>query len=150
MKEINWDAIATNPTPKKLGAYSSGKEMMAKAYSVEQDRKEAEELMRKAYPIMEQLFQIRFRNGTPLTVMRPLTYRTSALSKSERGGSFIEVDQTVRPGTVLHLTSVDPHLQEFVFKSDKGEELGIPFISKNALYTQTDIYEVTKLYLEGE
>ena len=149
-KEVNWDMISKSVTPQKRGKYSSGKEMLAKAFEAEKQQDEAKELMNKAYPVMEQLFQIRFKNGTPLTVMRPLQYQSSELQKGYGRPTYIDTQKVVRPGTVMTLTGVDPNLQEFIFKSDQGEEIAIPYINKNALYTQTDIYEVTKEYLEGE
>ena len=39
---------------------------------------------------------------------------------------------------------------EFLFKSQHGDEVNIPFTNKNNIFTSTDLYETAKLYLENE
>ena len=149
-KTINWDAISKSPVERKNVKYQSGKEMMTKSFEREQEAQEAKETMAKAFPVMNELFMIRYRNNTPLTVMRPLTFQSSVLQKGYGNAKYVDTNLTLKPGTILTLESVDTTMGEFLFKSDKDEDIAIPFTNKNNIFMNTDLYETAKLYLENE
>ena len=96
--------------------------------------------------------------------MRPLRYRTSVLESSlqddldksfynERNpkpDKFVDVVKTINPGTMLVLKSIDPNLREFVFNDGEGKEHAISYDDRNALMTQTDVFETVQKLMEGK
>jgi hypothetical protein len=98
----------------------------------------------------------------PLVVMRPLRYQTSDIfkadavddafynnSKRNQGeAKYTDVVKTILPGTQLMLKSLDMSLQEFVFNDAMGNEHAINFADRNALMTQTSIFEEVRNFLE--
>ncbi len=153
MKKINWDSTYSNPIPKKVNvrpgtnSYSSGREYLAKAFENEKIQREINENLAKALPAMEALLKCRLASKTPLKVVRPFVYASSEISHTIGSGgevvnsSFHDVHKSLPLGTELTLTGIDHNLQEFIFVSQRGEEVALPYISKQQLMTQTTIYE---------
>jgi hypothetical protein len=158
-KKIDWDAIATphgsRMHPGQRGPkYRSSKEYLQKGLQVEEEQKRIQENMAKTFPALEALLKCRLENGTPLQVNRPISYVTSEL-KHQRAWNpheedytgeiqkswFADTRKTIRPGTVLMLKSLDPTMSEFIFTDQDGNEFAVPYTAKEALMTQTNVYE---------
>lgn len=156
------------PEPKiqsSLSSASQGTTMQERFAGYEQERiqlEKAEALLRKATAPMAELLKIRLSKGTPLKVMRSLTYSTSTIGgnkeepeddfyivrKSESSiGEFKDVKVTIPVGTDLLLKSLDPTMQEFIFDGN-GQEHCIPYCEQNLLMTHTDIYESVEKYID--
>ena len=148
MKKIDWGRISTNPMESKSNPRKSGKEMMMKAFEAEKEQEVQKENLNKAFPIMEELFKIRLSTNSKFVVKRPLTFQSCELQKGMRSEKFHDVNKTLRAGLEMEFISIDNPMQEFLFKSEHGDEIAIPFQSYKALLTQTDIYEVSKQYLD--
>ena len=149
MKTIDWSRIATNPMESKNAPRKSGKEALQKAFQAEKEQEVLKENLNKAFPIMEELFKMRLSNNSKFTVKRPLTFQSCELQKGMRSEKFHDVNKTLRVGLEMEFTSIDNTMQEFLFKSEHGDEIAIPFISYKDLLTSTDIYEVSKQYLDS-
>ena len=160
MKKVIWpEAKITSSKPG--GTYGSFSELMAKSNKMRLEQQKAQELLQKAFPGMLKLLEIKLSNNEPLTVMRPLQYQTSKLSKSDDGmddldrafyntskrkdsedvGKFTDVMITIKPGTQLMLKGIDVPMREFLFEDSNGKKHDINFDDRNKLMTQTDIYE---------
>lgn len=150
-------------TAKISGTYSSFNEFFQKAEKFRLEQERANEYLAKAQPAMLKLLEIRFSNNYPLTVMRPLHYRTSVLKSSmqdeldksyyrqqAQSDSFVDVVKTINPGTQLLLKGLDTQLREFIFQDAVGVEHCISFDERNLLMTQTDIFEVIEEYFKKE
>ena len=163
---------------KRAGTYGSYSEFVAKAERFRNEQEKAQNYLIKALPAMLKLLEIRITNGEPLVVMRPLRYQTSMsksdmrkrngdedLDKAFYGGvaaatndaidqaqnaGFIDVVETINPGTQLILKSLDPNLREFVFNDAVGKEHSISYDDRNAILTQTDIFETVQKLFEGK
>lgn len=172
MKKVVWpDANQPRALNQGLGAqstYASLGDMMKKAQMLQDEQAKAQEYLMKAAPAMLKLLEIRFTNGEPLTVMRPLAYQTSSLSKSddhmdeidrsfyntakkgenEDPGKFVDRVVTINPGTQIMLKSLDMPMREFIFQDALGKEHAISFDDRNKLMTQTDIFETVRKLFE--
>lgn len=161
-KRVVWPEAKVSSAKRSPGSYGSFKELMQKANSLRAEQEQAENYLQKAFPTMLALLEHRLKNGEPLTVMRPLRYQTSELqflqndddgfwntSKSVKvNDKFVDVVKTINPGTQLVLKSLDPTMQEFIFVDAMDKEYAINFAERNNLMTQTNIFEMTKQYLE--
>lgn len=158
-KKVAWPEPKIS-SAKVAGTYRSMKEAIRKSNEALEEQRLAQEYLRKAEPAMNELFKMRVQNGTPLTVMRPLTYRTSVLNKSgEDDGfynnpqpaqaKFVDDQRTIMPGTQLILKSIDPTLREFIFNDPLGKEHPISFDDKHLLMTQTDVFETVRQLIDG-
>lgn len=162
-KKVNWDTIYSNPIQKNMGQqgkYSSGREMLSKAMEREQEQRDAENMLRKAMPAMQALLKCRLENKTPLQVRRPLNYIANEIvhmridpydDNSEiMNSSFKDVRKSLNPGTELVLKSLDPHLQEFIFEDQNGNEVVLPYTMSTNLMTSTNIYEDVKKFIDNQ
>lgn len=156
-KKVNWDNVYSDPVRRNLSGsstaqpkYTSGKDRLQKAFQVQKEQEQAENMLKKAMPAMSALLKCRLENKTPLEVRRPLVYMTSEMQKSERGASFIDTQKTVNPGTNLILKGLDPNLQEFIFEDENGNEIVLPYTAQKQLMTQTNIYEDVKKFIENK
>jgi RsiW-degrading membrane proteinase PrsW (M82 family) len=158
-KVVRWDAPKISSAVTKPGHYRSYSEFLEKANMVAAEQEAAQAYLLKAMAPMVALLEYKLTNGEPLTVMRPLRYRTSELnggeeddgfykSSSSQNPKFKDVIRTILPGTQLMLKSLDMALQEFVFTDAMGKEHSLNFDERNNLLTQTDIYEEVKKFLE--
>ena len=165
MKKVVWGdgQIKRNLRP---GHYASLNEMLEKADARRAEQEQALAYLAKALPAMLKLLEIRMTNGEPLTVMRPLRYNTSMLksqmeddidrsfynnsSSSAQNDKFIDVQQTINPGTQIVLKSLDPNLREFIFRDGMGKEHAISYDERNSILTQTDIFETVKKLFESK
>lgn len=153
------------PGKKRPGQYANLREWLGKAEAMREEQAEAQAYLQKAGPAMAKLLELRLLDRTPLIVMRPFSYETSVLESStqdalDRGfyksdqnkpDKFINVRKTITPGTQLIIKALDPNLQEFVFEDGVGVEHSISFDYRNALMTQTDIFEtVRNLFSQGD
>lgn len=157
-------ANAKRPQPASL------KDQLAKAYQVEAEQEKAQMYLRKAMAPMLELLKIRLTNKTPLIVMRPIQYQTSKLSNEVKKSSqvsdevndsfynskkeptqesvnFVDVVETIYPGTQLIFKSLDAGLQEFKFEDPMGNSYNLSYIYKDKLLTCTDIFETVQKYL---
>jgi hypothetical protein len=174
-KKIEWDAPKISSSARQPGTYGSLREKFAKC---ESERIEYEKMqMHKAQllPIMSKLLEIRLLNGHELKVMRPLSFQTSEalslvkgmdqygyisqewVSRHEINGREIEqskfqdVVKTIPRGSVLVLKSLETPLQQFIFiNKNTNEELEIAFNDAQKIMFATDLYEVSKQYLETQ
>jgi hypothetical protein len=144
------------------GSYRTFNEYLAKAEAMQAEQAKANEYLQKAFPAMATLLQIRMENHEPLLVMRPLRYQTSVLKsqleddvdrsfynnhKNPQQDKFVDTVKTINPGTMIVLKGLDPNLQEFIFQDGMGNEHAISYSDRNAILTQTDIFEsVQKLF----
>lgn len=146
-KKVDWDKIST-PVVRKLspgGKYSSGKEMLLKAYEENQAQENLIKSMAEMKPAMQQLLMIRYKNQTPLKVMRSFTYISDELVKSARGGvSYQEALKRVNAGTELLLKSLDATSQIFILEDETGTEIELAYNEYEKLLINTDIYEVVR------
>lgn len=146
-KKLDWDVLYKDPIQKKLGGkYSSGKDLLQKAYKEDEIRTKIEQDLSKMLPAMEKLYAIRLCNRTPLKVVRPIIYVTSELQKSTRGdemigGKYADVQKRIDPGTELMIKSINTSLQMLVFETSDGNEIEISYADQKQLMTCTDIYE---------
>lgn len=156
-KKVIWEEPKAPKANLKAGHYSSYKEFLQKAQALQEEQRIAQEYLKKALPVMSELLRIRLKSNTPLIVMRPLNFQTSKLSgdgddgfyKSNQPSSkFVDVIETILPGTQLRLKSLDTVLNEFVFEDALNKEYAINFSDRNLLLTQTDIFETTKKFFE--
>ena len=147
--KIDWNRISSNPMESKSNPRKSGKEMMMKAFVAEKEQEVQQENLNKAFPIMEELFKIRLSNNSKFVIKRPLTFQSCELQKGMRSEKFHDVNKTLRTGLEMEFVSMDNPMQEFIFKSEHGDEIAIPFQSYKALLISTDIYEVSKQYLDS-
>lgn len=164
MKKVIW-GDGKFASQKPAGHYGSFGEFVAKAEAFKAEQRKATSYLQKAMPAMLKLLEMRITGGEPLTVMRPLTYMTSVLkssleddldksfynnSGSNASDSFIDVRKTINPGTQIILKSLDPQLREFIFQDALGKEHAISYDERNALLTQTDIFETVQKLFEGK
>lgn len=164
MKKVVWGQPKLT-SAKFTGKYGSYAELVKKANVMREQQEAAEAYLAKARPAMAKLLEIRMTNKEPITVVRPLRYQTSVLDselrdeiddsfyntrKSQSLGKYVDVIKVIDPGTQLIFKSLDPHLQEFIFEDATGKEHAISFAERNALMTQTDIYETVKLLFENK
>ena len=163
MKKVVW-AEGKYRAAAGPGRYASIAEALEKSDRYRLEQEKAHDYLVKALPAMLKLLEIRFTNGEPLTVMRPLKYQTSMLksqmedeidrsfynNSSPQQDKFVDVVQTINPGTLLMLKSLDPNLREFVFKDGLGKEHAISYDERNKLLTQTDIFETVQTLFEGK
>lgn len=166
MKKVIWGdgKFISAPRP---GHYRSLPEALEKADRLRLEQEKAQSYLVKALPAMLKLLEIRFTNGEPLTVMRPLRYMTSCLKSemeddldksfyntdknvAQGNDKFIDVVKTVNPGTQLMLKGLDPNLREFIFRDGMGKEHAVSYDDRNALLTQTDIFETVQKLFEGK
>lgn len=153
-KKLDWESLSTpfgsRPLP---GApkqkYASGKERMLKAFADEEANRERMEFIAKAEPGMKAIFTYRLKNRLPIQVVRPLGFRTSELTKGENP-RFVDTQKVIPEGTILMPVSIDPTMQEYIFKSQYGEEFAINFADERQIYMSTDIYEFVMKHLRGE
>lgn len=173
-KKVVWDNTPYTPK-RKAGTYGSYREFLEKAERIRTEQNQAVEFLAKARPAMAKLLEIRMTNGEPLTVMRQLKYRasvmkselhqadeiedsfyggTSAGANSEfrkaQNATFVETVKTINPGTQIVLKSIDPNLREFVFEDPEGTEHAISYDDRDALMTQTDVFEAVQKLMEGK
>lgn len=161
MKKVVWTPPSSIHNPKKqAGQYGSFKELVQKANRVREEQEQAQAYLHKAMPAMLKLLEMRLQKGEALRVMRPIRYQTSKLQselqKSEyddgfynnpnrsANDKFVDVVETVLPGTQLVLKALDPNLREFIFQDGGGKEYAIPFETRNQLMTQTDVFETVR------
>lgn len=170
-KKVDWSLTRKSPTRKLGGSHGSGREMLAKAQERHARQKKAEDLLRKAQPAMEALLKTRLVEKTPLLVKSHVVYQTSELhtdynqiwsddeggwvddKDSPRGSYFKDVQKVINPGTQLILKSLDHNLQEFIFEDQNGNEVVLPYGTKQALMMNTNIYEDVQEFInnfEGE
>lgn len=154
-KEINWDLLKINHGDRAIPSqgkpkYSNIKELFSKALENEKAQESRMEFLQKAQPLFETLLKSRMESGTELKVLRPLVYQTSVLTGSEFNSKFINTQMVVNPGTSLILKSIDPTIQEFIFKDQNGNEIALPFSSKQNLITSTNIYEDVVNFLNSK
>ena len=164
-KKVVWGEGKFQSAARPTGSYSSFGEFMAKAEKLRTEQEEATKYLTKALPAMVKLLELRFSGGEVLKVMRPLRYQTSVLksetedeldrsfykSNRDQGDKFVDVVKVINPGTLLMLKSLDPHLREFILVDGVGKEHCVSFDDRNALLTQTDIFETIKnLFEQGE
>ena len=162
-KKVVW-GVPKIGSAKPAGSYGSMAEKIEKSNSLREEQAAAQMYLRKCMPAMLTLLNIRLENGQPLTVMRPLSYVTSVFEKSleddidrsfynntyEKPDKFVDVRKTINPGTQIVLKSLDMGLNEFIFSDALGNEHAISFDDRNALLTQTDIFETVKKLLENK
>lgn len=165
MKKVVWGTPKVlKPVPK--GGYSSMKEKLAKANALRLEQELAQQYLQTIKPALQKVLEFRLAKGEPLIVMRPLRYQTSLLksqmedeidrsfynqgSSQNENDSFVDVMQTINPGTRLVLKSLDPNLREFIFKDGEGREHPISYDDQNKLLTQTDIFETVREYLSKQ
>lgn len=145
-KKVDWDKIST-PIIRKLSPnnkYSSGKEMLLKAYEESQAQENLVKSMAEMKPAMQQLLMIRYKNQTPLTVMRSFTYISDELVKSHNSASYQETMKRVNAGTQLLLKSLDSTSQIFILEDETGAEIELAYNEYEKLLVNTDIYEVVR------
>lgn len=163
-KTVNWGNahLASNLRPP--GTYGSYRELLEKSQAIRAEQEQAEEYLKKANPVMVALLEYKLQAREPLVVMRPLRYQTSDIAKadevddafynrrsSSQGESkYTDIIKTILPGTQLMLKSLDMSLQEFVFNDAMGQEHAISFADRNALMTQTSIFEEVRSFLEAK
>lgn len=149
-KKIDWDANYTDPIRRKMGSskYSSGKDLLSKAFAAEQAQKSVIVNLDKAMPLAEKLLAMRIHNKTPLKVMRPLHYRSSELQKGS--SQFVDVTKSIYPGVDLHIKMVDYPMQELVFSASNGEEIAINFADSKQILLNTDIYETVMQVIDNQ
>lgn len=156
-----WKDPKIQSSVRKPGSYGSMREKFAKARIQEQEQDAANEYLKKAQVPMSTLLDMRLQERQPLIVMRPLSYVTSVMNTEDEDDGFYNMSKssapkfvdkrvTVLPGTQLLIKALDPHLQEFIFEDGTGKEHAISFAYRNALLTQTDIWETTQKYFEGK
>lgn len=136
---------------KPAGQYATYAEFAAKANERLAQQQEAQALMAKCMPAMLKLLEIKMVNGEPLNVVRPLNYMSDEMHKSYNslgeatGAQFKSVRKTIGAGTKLLFKSFDSVLGEFIFTDTRsGEEHAITSDQRNALLTQTDIFETIR------
>jgi hypothetical protein len=163
MKKVVW-GDGKYSSELRPGHYRSITERLDKAEGFRREQEQANGYLAKAMPAMLKLLEIRFTNREPLTVMRPLRYRTSVLKSSleddldksfynsNKGQEdrFVDVVLTVNPGTQLVLKALDPNLREFIFTDGLGKEHAISYDDRNALMTQTDVFETVRKLFESK
>lgn len=164
MKKVVWAEGKYGSQAKRPGAYTNLNEFIAKSDRIRLEQEEAQAYLAKAMPAMLKLMEIRFSNAQPLTVMRPLRYTTSCLkseleddldksfyntSKSPGSDKYVDVVRVINPGTQILLKALDPNLREFIFQDGLGKEHCVSYDDRNALLTQTDVFETVKTLLEG-
>lgn len=144
------------------GTYSSYREFLEKSEGIRREQEEAQAYLSKALPAMVKLLEIRFSKGEALKVMRPLRYQTSVLESSlqddldksfygnqNKADKFVNTIKTINPGSLLVLKALDPNLREFILEDGTGVEHSVSFDDRNALLTQTDIFETIRGMFEG-
>jgi hypothetical protein len=164
-KKVVWGEGKFQSAARPAGSYSSFREFLAKSEKLRLEQEEATKYLSKALPAMVKLLEIRFSNGEALKVMRPLRYQTSVLksemedeldrsfykSDGNRADSFVDTIKVINPGSLLMLKSLDPQMREFILVDGLGKEHCVSFDDRNALLTQTDIFETVKnLFEQGE
>jgi len=164
MKKVVWGE-GQYTSAVRPGHYRSYAEFLQKAEALRAEQELAKAYLSKALPAMTKLLEIRLANREALTVMRPLSYKTSCLqsemqddldksfynnSKNPQQDKFIDVVKTINPGTQLVLKALDPTLREFIFEDGMGKEHAISFDDRNALMTQTDVFEVVRQLFENK
>lgn len=163
MKKVSWGPPQLqNPNSPFLKGQKTFKQVWENGMKLEAEQQAAQQYLIKAQPAMVALLEYKLRHREPLVVMRPLRYQTSEIEKGDHiddafynrnkdekpNDKFTDVIKTILPGTQLMLKSLDMTLQEFVFEDAMGNEHAINFADRNALMTQTSIYEEVKKYLE--
>jgi hypothetical protein len=162
-KVVTWGSPKIASAKKAAGSYGSYAEFLAKSNAIHAEQELANEYLSKAMPALVALLDYKLRNHEPLIVMRPLRYQTSDVAKadpvddafynnskrsSQGEAKYTDVIRTILPGTQLMLKSLDMTLQEFVFNDAMGNEHAISFVDRNALMTQTSIFEEVRSFLE--
>lgn len=162
MKKVSWGAPKIASAKRAPGTYNSFQELLQKSNAMRAEQEAAEAYLVKAMPAMVALLEYKLRNREPLIVMRPLRYQTSEIVKGDAiddafynrnkdekpNDKFTDVIKTILPGTQLMLKTLDMALGEFVFEDAMGNEHAMNFVERNALMTQTSVYEEVKNYLE--
>lgn len=168
-KKVVWEEPKTSSKVAK-GHYRSYKEFMMKNQAIVEEQQAANDYLAKAYEPMLALLKLRLSKGYPLIVMRPLRYQTSVLAselqeqedsfyqvsdtekemRKARASQFVDTQKVIPPMTQLVLKAIDPNLQEFIFSDAQGTEHAVPFEARDALMTQTDIFEMVQKFLEQE
>lgn len=165
-KTLDWNKTYKSPVGdirKGKGAtskYGSMKEGFEKAYAELQDQEKAQDVLRKAMPIMQNILLQRMVEKRPIRVVRPLHYTTEALNgadpdqeddgfyaikKSESfNSSFKSITKVIPPGTELTFMTLEKSMNQMWFKTNSGEEIGIYVEEQARLLTQTDIYELVR------
>lgn len=168
-KKVDWSQTYTP----KVGNITRGnsrntsgsmKESFKKSYEQLHEQQKAEEMLKKAFPIMKNILLQRMMEKRTLTVMRPLPYTTEVLggeedddgfynnvSKSENANAaFKSVTKMLQPGTELTFVQLEKSMNQLWFRTQDGQEVGIYLEEQNRLLTQTDIYEVVAKHLNEE
>jgi len=155
-KKIDWNTTYKVPFSKKANGskYETGKEMLKSAFEKHQEQEKLQKSTQEMIPAMEQLFLIRLKNNTPITIMREFRYQTSDIVKSNIGGeavgSFQDVVKSIYPGTTLQFISIDHPMKEVLFKAN-NEEIAINFADLKNLWISSDILEVvSNLYKDNK
>lgn len=163
MKKVVW--AEGKYSSQTAGNYRSFGEFAAKHDARRAEQEKATSYLLKAMPAMLKALEMRISSGQPLYVMRPLRYTTSMLksqleddldksfyntSKTQGNDSFVTTVRVINPGTQLILKSLDPHMKEFIFNDGEGKEHAISYDDRNALMTQTDIFEMISKLFEGK
>jgi hypothetical protein len=163
-KKVMWPEGKFTSAARRPGTYSTFAEFLQKADRVRLEQEEAQAYLKKALPAMLRLLEMRMGNQEVLTVMRPLRYQTSVLESSlqdevdrdfyksdaSKPDKFVDVVKVISPGSRLMLKSLDPNLREFVFVDGVGQEHCVSYDDRNALLTQTDIFETVRGLFEGK
>lgn len=168
-KKVLWPDSNIHSPLKKAGGYNSFKEFLAKGAALRAEQQQAIDYLQKAMPAMVKLLELKILNNEPLTVMRPLRYQTSELTKSKKRdavddafyntakqedhtpGKYVDVINTINPGTQLMFKGLDNNLREFIFEDGLEQEHTISFDERNNILTQTNIFEIVRDYFkEGE
>lgn len=155
MKKMLWPEPQISKAAATPGSYGSYKEFQMAAMEVQKEQESAQAYLVKAFPLMLKLLEHRLGSNEPLVVMRPLRYRTNEIHKSTdgngevRNATFVDTIKTIYPGTQLVLKGLDPSMREFLFADALNREYAVSYEDRNALMTQTDIYETIRSYLES-
>ena len=160
-KKLDWDELykpfGTQTVDGVQPKYRSGRELLQKRMEEQKNTERLQKNFYKIVPALEALLKCRMESGNPLEVRRSISYTNSELVHTyaqvedrENGGwkngdvqysQFQDVEKSLAPGTKLILKSLDPTMNEFIFEDQLGNEIILPYLSKQQLMTQTDIYE---------
>lgn len=156
-KQIDWSQTYKQP----MGKRTTYREKVQKSISQLEETQKAEQLLRKAMPLMKGLLLTRMTDKTEITVMRPFYFTSEELVHKKQyegspfeqivGSEFRTVQKSLPIGTKLVFERLDKSMNQLIFRTEAGNELGIYLEEQDRLLTQTDIYEVVSKYLsEGE
>ena len=155
MKKVVWgEPQLQNPNSPYIQGVRNFKDEWAKALERDEEEQAAVAFLQKARPGMAALLEMKLKGQEPLIVMRPIQYTaTETVNKSgnpERPNFKIEmVQKMIYPGTQLVLKSIDPNMQSFIFVNGAGEEVELGYGERDKLMTHTNIYELTKHFIEN-